>query len=111
MRWSLATVAAIFAGVFASRNSTLATSNAEIASTAQANEAIAVQERQTAQQQALISSVRELSNAANLNLEIDPERSILLALEAVNKTYAIDQPFCQKPKTRCTAEYRPRVWS
>src|SRR6266498_2004427 len=48
----LATIAAIFAGIFANRNNTLATSNAEIASTAQANEAIAVQERQTAQKQA-----------------------------------------------------------
>jgi WD40 repeat protein len=86
----LATVAAIIAGVFANRNSTLATLNAEIASTAQANEAIAVQERQIAQEQALISSVRELSNAANLNLEIDPERSVLLAMEAVNKTYTKD---------------------
>lgn len=86
----LATVAAILAGVFANRNRTLATSNAEIASTAQANEAIAIQERQTAQQQALISSVRELSNAANLNVEVDPERSILLALQAVNKTYTVD---------------------
>ncbi len=45
-----------------------------------------------AQQQALISSVRELSSAANLNLEIDPERSVLLAMEAVNKTYLKDQP-------------------
>jgi WD40 repeat protein/transcriptional regulator with XRE-family HTH domain len=58
----LATIAAAIAGVFA-RN---------------------------AQQQALISSVRELSNAANLNLEVDPERSILLALQAVNKTYVVD---------------------
>jgi len=86
----LATVAAIFAGVFANRNSTLASSNAEIASTAQANAALAMQERQTAQQQTLISSVRELSSAANLNLETDPERSILLALQAVNKTYVVD---------------------
>jgi WD40 repeat protein/transcriptional regulator with XRE-family HTH domain len=59
----LATVAAIFAGLFAS----------------------------TARQQALIASVRELSSAANLNLEIDPERSVLLAMEAVNKTYLKDQ--------------------
>jgi WD40 repeat protein/transcriptional regulator with XRE-family HTH domain len=59
----LATVAAIFASVFANN----------------------------AQKQALISSVRELSSAANLNLEVDPERSILLALQAVNKTYTIDQ--------------------
>jgi WD40 repeat protein/transcriptional regulator with XRE-family HTH domain len=58
----LATVAAIFAGVFA-KNS---------------------------QKQALISSVRELSIAANLNLEVDPGRSILLALQAVNKTYTKD---------------------
>ena len=43
-----------------------------------------------AQQQAIISSVRELSSAANLNLEVDPERSVLLAMEAVNKTYAND---------------------
>ena len=43
-----------------------------------------------AQQQALISSVRGLSNAANLNLEIDPERSILLALHAVDMTYSTD---------------------
>jgi WD40 repeat protein/transcriptional regulator with XRE-family HTH domain len=58
----LALVAAIFANVFA-RN---------------------------AQQQLLVSSVRELSNAANANLEIDPERSILLSLQGVNKTYAVD---------------------
>jgi hypothetical protein len=87
---ALAIAAAIFASVFANRNSILATSNADIASTARANEAIAVQERQAAQQQSLISSVRELSSAANQNLEIDPERSILLALQAVNKTYSLD---------------------
>ena len=58
---------------------------------AQASAATAVRERQTAQQQSLISSVREVSSAANANLEIDPERSILLALQAVNKTYAMDQ--------------------
>lgn len=86
----LVIVAAIITGIFANRNSTLAASNAEIASFAQANEAIAVQERQAAQQQSLISSVRELSSAADLNLEIDPERSILLALQAVNKTYELD---------------------
>lgn len=88
---ALASAAAILAGVFASRNSALATSNAQIANTAQANEVIALQERQIAEQQSLISSIRELSNAANLNLEIDPERSILLAMQAVNKTYAIDR--------------------
>ncbi|UCE00258.1 MAG: PD40 domain-containing protein [Chloroflexota bacterium] len=58
----LAIVAAIAAGVFAS----------------------------ISRRQALISYVREVSNAANQNLEVDPERSILLALHAVNKTYASD---------------------
>jgi WD40 repeat protein/transcriptional regulator with XRE-family HTH domain len=87
----LAAGAAIIAGMFASRNNTLASSNAEIAATARANEITALQERQVAQQQSLISSVRELSNAANLNLDVDPELSILLALQAVNKTYVIDQ--------------------
>jgi len=43
-----------------------------------------------AQEQARITSVRELSSEANLNLNIDPERSILLALQAVDKTYSID---------------------
>jgi WD40 repeat protein/transcriptional regulator with XRE-family HTH domain/energy-coupling factor transporter ATP-binding protein EcfA2 len=59
---AVAIVAAIIAGIFASN----------------------------ARQQALIASVRELSSAANLNLEVDPERSVLLAMEAVNKTYAND---------------------
>jgi len=61
---AVAIVAAIIAGIFASN----------------------------ARQQALIASVGELSSAANLNLEIDPERSVLLAMEAVNKTYLKDQP-------------------
>ena len=74
----LAIVAAIFAGVFAKRSGTLAAQNEAIAS--------------AAQQQALIASARELSSEANINLDIDPERSILLALQAVNKTYTIGQP-------------------
>ncbi|MBK9603011.1 MAG: PD40 domain-containing protein [Anaerolineales bacterium] len=89
---ALAVVAAIFAGVFANRNGALAVQNESIASTAQAAEALAVKERNTAEQQALIASVRELSSEANINLDIDPELSILLALQAVNKTYTIGQP-------------------
>jgi WD40 repeat protein/transcriptional regulator with XRE-family HTH domain len=58
----LAIVGAVFAGVFARR----------------------------AQQQALVSSVRELSSVSNANLEVDPERSVLLALQAVKKTYTRD---------------------
>jgi WD40 repeat protein/class 3 adenylate cyclase len=87
----LTIIAAAFAGVYAQRNGTLAVQNETIASTAQAAEDVAVNERNIAQQQALIASVRELSSEANRNLEIDPERSTLLALQAVNKTYAVDQ--------------------
>lgn len=86
----VAVVAAVFAGIYARRNSELATQNASVAYAAKAAESIAVQERNVAKQQALVTSVRELSSEANANLEIDPERSILLALHAVDKTYAID---------------------
>ena len=57
-------------------------------STAEAN---AIEERNIAQQQSILASVRELSSQANANLNLDPERSILLALEAIRKTYSIDQ--------------------
>jgi len=87
---ALALLAALLAGLFAQNNQKLAIQNASIASAAQAAEAIAVQERNMAEQQAVVNSVRELSSAANSNLEIDPERSILLALQAVNKTYSVD---------------------
>jgi len=94
---ALASIAAIFAGVFADRNGTLAIQNASIAGTAQAEaqsrataEANAVQQRQVAQQQALLARARELSAASLSNLNVDPERSILLALQAVNETYGAD---------------------
>ena len=67
-----------------------ATSQADAQSRATA-EANALAERNIAQQQSLIASVRELSSEANINLGIDPERSILLALQAVNSTYSMDQ--------------------
>lgn len=38
-----------------------------------------------------LATSRELASASISNLEIDPERSILLALQAVDKTYAIDK--------------------
>ena len=43
--------------------------------------------RRNAQQ----ASVRELSSEANLNLDIDPELSILLALQAVNQTHSVNR--------------------
>ncbi len=44
-----------------------------------------------AQEQQRISFSRELAAAAVSNLEVDPERSILLALEAVSTTYDVDK--------------------
>lgn len=94
----VAIILAVMAGTFglsSSRNAkqalnAQATSQAEAQSRATA-ETNALEERNIAQQQSLVASVRELSSEANLNLGIDPERSILLALQAVNKTYAINQ--------------------
>ena len=37
-----------------------------------------------------LATSRELAAASVINLEVDPERSILLALQAVNTTYAVD---------------------
>lgn len=62
---------------------------AQIRATAQAN---AVSERNIAEQQSLVASVRELAGAANLNLSFDPERSILLALQAIHLTDQAGQP-------------------
>ena len=94
----LAIVLAVLAGTFglsSNRNSqqaqaARATSQIESQTRATA-EANAIAERNIAQRQSLIASVRELSSQANLNLDVDPERSILLALQAVRETYSIDQ--------------------
>jgi WD domain, G-beta repeat/Tetratricopeptide repeat len=48
-------------------------------------------ERNRAKQQARLSFSRELAAAAISNLDIDPERSVLLALHAVSVTYSIDK--------------------
>ena len=44
-----------------------------------------------AQTQQRIATSRELAAAAISNLEVDPERSILLALEALSVTYSVDK--------------------
>jgi WD40 repeat protein len=95
----VAVISALFAGIFANQNSRLASTNASIAQMAQIEAAArataeenAIHESEKAKQQALIASVRELAGAANLNLEIDPERSILLALQAMALTDAAGQP-------------------
>jgi WD40 repeat protein len=47
-------------------------------------------QRRAAEERALVASARELAGAALANLEVDAERSLLLALEAVRTTYDVD---------------------
>jgi WD40 repeat protein len=47
---------------------------------------VAVRQRGSAQREARVAIARELAAAAEANLEVDPERSILLALQAVQTT-------------------------
>ncbi|MBE2198745.1 MAG: protein kinase [Anaerolinea sp.] len=53
-------------------------------------EAVAVQEQEAAETQARFASARELSLAALNVVNADTELSVLLAMAAVNKTYAVD---------------------
>lgn len=51
---------------------------------------VAVAETARAEQQVRVATARELAAASAANLDLDPERSILLALEAVDVTLATD---------------------
>jgi serine/threonine protein kinase/WD40 repeat protein/DNA-binding SARP family transcriptional activator len=51
---------------------------------------IAVTQRGKAEGEARVARARELAAAANANLETDPERSILLAIRAVDATRSVD---------------------
>jgi WD40 repeat protein/DNA-binding SARP family transcriptional activator/tRNA A-37 threonylcarbamoyl transferase component Bud32 len=51
---------------------------------------VAVRQRNRAQDEREIATARELAAAANANVDADPERSILLALEAVAQTRSAD---------------------
>ena len=86
----LAMVAAIIAGVIGNRNSRLAIQNKNIASTAQAAEALAIQERDHAENENKFATSRELAAAAISNLDIDPERSILLALQGLSVQHTLE---------------------
>src|SRR5262245_29344999 len=48
--------------------------------------AVALAQRNRASDQGRLAEARELAAAANANLDVDPERSILLALEAVDRS-------------------------
>jgi WD40 repeat protein/DNA-binding SARP family transcriptional activator/class 3 adenylate cyclase len=51
---------------------------------------VATKLRERATHEATIARARELASAAVANLEVDPERSILLAIEAVDETRSVD---------------------
>jgi WD40 repeat protein/serine/threonine protein kinase len=52
--------------------------------------AFAFSQRRAAQRETRMAAARELASAAVANLDVDPERSILLALEAVDTTWEAD---------------------
>jgi WD40 repeat protein/DNA-binding SARP family transcriptional activator len=51
---------------------------------------VATSQRSRAERESLIATARELAAAAVANLEVDPERSILLAMEAIGETRSVD---------------------
>lgn len=53
---------------------------------------LAARAESRAEREALIATARELAAASVANLEVDPERSILLALEAVSRARSLDSP-------------------
>ena len=59
--------------------------------TAQANAEARATQQSIAEEQARIATARELAAAALANLDLDPQRSLLLALQSVDETYKIDR--------------------
>jgi WD40 repeat protein len=83
----LLAVTAVMFGRQASQNAQTAQAEANTRATAQAN---AEMQQKEAEKQARLATSRELAAAAVKNLEVDPELSILLALQAITTTYAAD---------------------
>lgn len=71
-----------------------AQTEANIRATAEADaleqQAIAEEQEKIAQEQLLLTTSRELALAANANLESNPERSLLLGLEALDNAYTVE---------------------
>ncbi|TAH51625.1 MAG: hypothetical protein EYC68_09685 [Chloroflexota bacterium] len=78
---------ALFLGDTANRNARAAAQNA---AQAESHASAAETERLNAEKEKRAATARELAAAAVANLEVDPERSILLALQAVAATNAQD---------------------
>ena len=87
---TLALILAILAWAFSLRSNESAVRAEKNLSIAQANAATAEAERQRAEHEARFARAREWAVAALNNLDVDPERSILLALQAVKETYETD---------------------
>jgi WD40 repeat protein len=87
-------VVAVVLAQQSSQNAAVAQENADIASTREAEALIESEQRATAQaqaeDQAQLAFSRELAAAALNNLDVDPERSILLALQALSVTHTLD---------------------
>ncbi len=94
-------VLAIAAGRRANENALAAQTNAALAITRESEalteagqrakaESVAIAEREEAQAQERKARARALAGAAVKNLQVDPELSMLLALQAVETTYDID---------------------
>ena len=90
---AVAVVLAIFATIFSQKstaNARIAAQNEQTAfyaqGTAQANAEAAQNSKTEAEMQQHISQARELAASADNNLDADPERSILLALESLKTT-------------------------
>ncbi|MEW5986826.1 MAG: BTAD domain-containing putative transcriptional regulator [Chloroflexota bacterium] len=77
-----------FNAVAAQSHQATAEAEADVRATA---EAVAIQAQQAAEQQFHLATARELAAAAINNLAIDPERSVLLALQAVASTMGYGQ--------------------
>ncbi len=87
-------VAAIFFGRQSNQNARQADQNAQVAMNAQgtavANADAAQQAEAEAIRQQRLTLSREIAGNAIINMDMDPERSILLAMQAVRTTYAVD---------------------
>jgi hypothetical protein len=62
-----------------------------------------VHQRGRAEDVARVSRARELAAAADSNLEVDAERSVLLAIEAVDTTRSVDGSVAPRPEMRSIA--------
>lgn len=86
----IAVILALLAGVFGFQSNRNAQNAINAEATAVSNADAAQKAEGEAIRQQRLTLSRELAGNALVNLDMDPERSILLALQAVKQTYAVD---------------------